>query len=295
MTEPSWDLWRAFVAVIESGTLSGAARRLSVTQPTIGRQVEALEDALGYALFVRSQQGLAPTEAALALAPLAATMAATASALARTSVGAADGGAGRVRLTASEVVACEVLPPIISTFRAAHPHIDIELSANNEIEDLLTREADLAVRMRRPTQQALIAKKIGDVKIGLFARADYLARMGVPATLDDLQGHTLIGYDKQVALLDYLASLGADPPRQIFNIRTDNELAQIALLRAGVGIGGMQRPMARHSPELQPLLHSAFSIPMEIWLVMHEDLQRAQHIRLLFDHLENGLNAYLKQ
>jgi DNA-binding transcriptional LysR family regulator len=288
--EPGWELWRAFGAVMQAGTLSGAARRLGLTQPTIGRQIEALEQKLGYPLFVRSRQGLAPTEAAQTLAPLAASLAATAGALERASAGVSSGGV--VRVTASDVVAAEVLPEMLALFRAKHGDIEIEVSASNTVEDLLTREADLAVRMTRPTQQALVAKKIGTVPVKLWAHPDYLKRNGAPETLDDLIGHSIIGYDKEHALLDYLAGLGVSASKSTFAIRCDNELVQHAMVRAGLGVGGMQTPLAKRSG-LAPLLHDALTFPLECWLVTHEDLRRAKAVRLLFDHLERSLSAYI--
>lgn len=293
MTIPAWDLWRAFDAVMAFGTLSGAARALGSTQPTIGRQIEALEAALGYSLFVRSPRGLTATDAARTLAPLAAEMTAIASALVRAGAGAAAGQRGVVRITAAKVMAAEVLPAMLARFRLNHPKIDIEVSASNEVEDLLTREADLAVRTADPTQLALRAKKIGMSPIKLFADESYLARAGLPGCLDDLMGHTLIGYDKSPVLREILARFGIDPAQAHFAIRSDDELTQQGLLRAGIGIGGMQAALARRTPSLIPVLHENFEIPMPVWLVMHEDLRGSLPVRLLFDHLATELTAYL--
>jgi DNA-binding transcriptional LysR family regulator len=290
--DASWDLWRAFGAALQTGSLSAAARRLGSTQPTLGRQIEALEAALGYPLFVRSQRGLTPTDAARTLAPLAATMTATAGALARAGA-SVSGDAGVVRVTASEVVACEVLPSMLAQFRAAWPRIEIELSANNAVEDLLTREADIAVRMQPPKQQALVALRIGTVEAGLYARADYLARAGTPKSLDDLRDHSVIGYDRQLSMLGLLREMGIAYDSRSFAVRADNELVQMALLRAGAGIGGIQRPLAARSPELVPVLTDVFSLPMPIWLVMHEDLRAARPVRALFDFLAVALRGYL--
>jgi len=289
---PSWDLWRAFDAVIDTRSLSAAARRLGATQPTLGRQIEALETALGYPLFVRSQRGLTPTNAALALAPLAATMTATAGALARAGASGSD-EIGVVRVTASEVIACEVLAPMLPEFRAVHPGIEIEISATNTVANLLTREADIAVRMVSPQQQALVARRIGAVDVVLYAHADYLARHGTPASLADLGGHTLIGYDRDLVLLDQLEATGFSIDPRSFAIRADNNLVQHALLRAGVGIGGMQRQLAARSPGLVEVLPGAFRLPLDIWVVMHEDLRGAKPVRALFDFLATGLEAYL--
>ena len=170
MQTPEWDHYRTFLAVVVTGSLSGAARSLGLTQPTVGaRHIETLEAALGTPLFTRSPGGLRPTEAALALRPHAEAMAHAAEALVRTASGEADAARGVIRLTASDVVGAEVLPPILTDFREDHPRIAVELVLSNRSEDLLRGEADIAVRMVRPTQEALLAWRIGQVRLGLFA------------------------------------------------------------------------------------------------------------------------------
>src|SRR5580698_7072129 len=179
MAEPDWSHFRAFLAVLRDGTLSGAARELGLTQPTLGRQIAELERRLGTALFVRSQRGLVPTDAARDIAPHAETMAAAAGSMLRAASGGASDAAGVVRITASEIVGAEVLPPLLAEFRRAHPDVTIELVLSNRVEDLLRGEADIAVRMVRPSQQALVARRIGTVGLGLYAHKAYLA--GAPA------------------------------------------------------------------------------------------------------------------
>ncbi len=159
--EPPWDALRTFGEVMRDRTLSSAARKLSLSQPTVGRHIDALEAALGVALFMRSPRGLEPTQEARDLAPHVETMIAAAAALGRTASGEAGGERGVVRVTASEIVGCEVLPGILASLRAAHPGIVLELALTNRNEDLARRDADVAVRMVRPTQSALIARRIG--------------------------------------------------------------------------------------------------------------------------------------
>src|SRR5579862_4996554 len=186
MSDADWQLYRAFLAVVRTGSLSAAARRLSLTQPTIGRQIAELEQALGLPLFTRSPHGLIPTEAARTLLPHAESMEAAAQALTRAASGAADETRGTIRLTASEVISGEVLPPILAAFQDRHRGIAIELVATNKVEDLLRRDADIAIRMARPTQDALVAKRIGTVPVFLYAHKSYLARRPMPAKLEDL-------------------------------------------------------------------------------------------------------------
>ena len=184
--EPAWDELRTFLEVARDGTLSGAARRLGLTQPTVGRHIDALEDALGVTLFTRSPRGLTPTAAANALVPHSEAMAAAAAALARSGSSAAAIDRGVVRVTASEIMSAEALPAIFAGFRARHPGIAIELAVTNRNQDLARGDADIAVRMVRPTQSGLVARRIGSTRIRLYAHRDYLARFGEPRSLADL-------------------------------------------------------------------------------------------------------------
>ncbi len=292
--EPSWELLRTFLEVMRDGSLSGAARALGLTQPTAGRHIDTLEADLGVSLFTRSQRGLLPTAAARELQPHAEAMAAASSALLRAASGEAAAERGTVRLAASEIVGCEVLPPILAAFRQIHPGILLELSLSNRNEDLLRRDADIAVRMVRPAQGALLAKRLGAVSIRLYAHKDYVARFGMPKSLDNMAGHCLIGFDRDDHALRALGAAAQTITRDSFGFRTDNDAAQLAALRAGVGIGGCQTMIAERDPALLPVLPKAFDFPLEMWLVMHENLKATRRVRRLFDHLSAGLSAYLR-
>ncbi len=293
MTDPDWSLYRTLLAVIDAGSLSGAARVLGVAQPTVGRQIEALEAALGgEALFTRSPGGLRPTRAALALAPHAQAMAAAAETLVRTAQGDAEAMSGVVRLTASDIVGAEVLPPILTEFRETWPQIDIELSLSNRQEDLLRRDADIAVRSVRPTQDALLARRVGVAPLIFYGHRSYLQKHGEPRSVEELSGHTLIGYDRApLPHIDGVEHLPFAITRDLFAIRTDSELAQLALLRAGIGLCPCQRNIADRDPNLVAILEDQFALSLELWVVMHEDLKGDRRLRALFDHLVAGLKA----
>lgn len=293
MMAPSWDHLRSFLAVFGDGSLSGAARSLRLTQPTIGRHIDELEASLGVVLFTRSQAGLAPTEAALELAPHAATMAAAADALVRTASGEAAEDRGTVRLAASEVVGMEILPGLLGGFRQAHPRIAIELVVSNQNEDLLRREADIAIRTAYPTQGTLLARRIGSIELGLYAHRDYLERCGTPETLAAMAGHALIGFDRETAAISAMQKLGVPLTRDMFAIRTDSQTTQIAAIRAGLGIGVCQAPLAARDPDLVRLVPDAFAYPLECWVAMHADLKTVRRMRLAFDHLVAGLLDYV--
>ena len=291
--EPGWELYRSFLAVLAEGSLSGAARELNLTQPTIGRHIEALEATLGVALFTRSPRGLDATDAAIELRPYAQAMAANAEALLRA---ASDGGRearGTVRITASEVVGAEVLPPILADLREAHPGLVIELVLSNRNEDLLNREADVAVRMVRPTQGALVARRIGEVPLGFHAHRRYLQRSGTPLSLGELAGHSLIGFDHETAVIRSLRERGIAVDRGIFALRSDSDLAQLAAIRAGFGIGICQIGLGLRDPDLVHILPAALDLTLETFVVMHEDLRASRRCRVVFDALAVGLADYL--
>lgn len=294
MTNPSpgWDLYRSFLAVMRAGSLSAAARELDLTQPTLGRHIAELEATLGRPLFLRSQAGLSPTEAARQLRPHAEAMAAAAAALMRTASGALDEPEGSVRLTASEIVGVEVLPAILAEFHEAHPGIVVELSPSNLNQDLLRRDADIAVRMARPSQKALIARRLGTVPVGLFAHKSYLARRGTPRSLDELARHSIIGFDADAGSARSVRQAGLPVTRELFSFRSDSDHAQLAAMRSGFGIGGCQTRIASRDPNLVAVLPQEFRIDLEMWLVMHEDLRASRRVRLLFDHLARALKAY---
>ena len=292
--EPAWDELRTFVEVARDLSLSGAARRLGLTQPTVGRHIDALEDALGVILFTRSPRGLNPTAAANALVPHAERMAAAASALTRSASSEAAVDRGVVRVTASEIIGCEVLPAIFAGFRARNPGIAIELAVSNRNQDLARGDADIAVRMIRPTQSGLVARKVGATRIRLYAHRDYLARFGEPRSLADLTHHCFIGFDRDNRTFRAAGPFAKALTREDFGFRCDSDLAQLAALRAGVGVGGCQDVIARRTPDLVPILPNAFQMTLEIWLVMHRDLKAAPRVRLMFDWLAAGLTDYLK-
>jgi DNA-binding transcriptional LysR family regulator len=292
MTDPDWSLFRSFLAVFEEGSLSAAARTIGLTQPTLGRQIAELENNLGTALFIRSQRGLIPTDAARDIAGHARAMAAASGAMVRAASGGPSDTAGVIRITASDIVGAEVLPPLLASFRREFPAVAIELSLSNRMADLLTGEADIAVRMRRPGQQAIVARQIGEVGLGLYAHHCYLDDAPPLTTLEALFGtHALIGFDRETPVLPDL-SKGISLNRDVFALRTDNDLAQLAAIRAGYGIGFIQHGIARRTPELVPIFPHEIGSTLQMWLALHEDLRASRRLRLMMDHLAMGLADY---
>ena len=291
-TEPDWTLWRSFRAVLHAGSLSAAARSLGLTQPTVGRHVAALEAKLGVTLFTRAPDGLRPTATALGLAQEAEAMAATAASLLRRASGEAEAARGTVRITASEIIGAKVLPAMLGALHDAHPGLVVELVLSNITEDLLHREADIAVRMVRPTQGALVARAVGATRIGLYAHRRYADAHGLPGTLADLAAHATIGFDTETPSVRAALAAGFPLRREDFSYRTDSDLAALAMLRAGLGIGVSQVGIARRDPDLVRVLATEFRIDLGMWIVMHEDLRAVRRMRLAFDHLVTEMSAY---
>jgi DNA-binding transcriptional LysR family regulator len=290
-TQPGWELYRSFLAVFRERSLSGAARALALTQPTIGRHVDSLEAALGVALFTRSQAGLIATPAAEALVPHAEAMASAADALLRTASGDAEGERGVVRITASEIIGAEVLPAILARFSAEHPRIAIELALSNRSEDLLRRKADLAVRMVKPTQAALVSRKIGTLRLGLHAHPSYLKRRGTPRNAEALRSHPLIGFD-DAASVRGLSLRDLPVTRDLFSFRCDSDVGQYAALRAGFGIGVCQDALGMRD-QLVRILPGLLEFQLGMWVAMHKDQRSVRRVRLMFDHLTTELHAYV--
>ncbi|MEQ8327208.1 MAG: LysR family transcriptional regulator [Parvibaculum sp.] len=293
-TAPGWELYRSFLAVVREGSLSGAARQLGLTQPTVGRHVDALEQTLGTALFTRSQGGLAPTELALALVPHAEAMSMAAEALQRAASGEAEEDRGTVRITASEMIGTEVLPPILARFRDDHPRIAVELVLSNRTDDLIRRDADIAIRMIRPTQSSLVARKVGTIALGLHAHKNLIQRFGMPLSVEDLTQCPIIGFDRESSIRR-LKNLGGFPlSRELFTFRCDSDIGQFAALKAGVGFGMCQYPLARRYPDLVSVLPGTIEFELDVWIAMHEDLKTSRRMRLMFDHLAKEMAAYTR-
>ena len=291
---PDWHLFRAFLAVVREGSLSSAARTLGATQPTMGRQVAALEASLGVTLFTRSIEGLSPTQAGVRLIASAQAMEAAAEAALRSASGDVDEEHGTVRITASEVIGAEVLPSILVDLHVLHPRMSVELALSNRNEDLLRGDADIAVRMVRPAQDGLVAKRIGRIDCGLYGHRRYLKAHTMPRSLFDLSQHALIGYDRNPAYARMVEKMGIPLNRDTFAFRSDSDLAQLAALRAGFGIGASQLGIAGKDRDLVPVLHAELTFSMDVWLAMHRDLRGDRRIRLVFDHLAAELASYAK-
>ncbi len=293
MTEPDWTLWRSFAAVVAEGSLSGAARRLGLSQPTEGRHVDALEETLGGTLFDRVLTGLKPTALALRLyEPVAAAEQALAEA-AMIAEGAGGELAGTVRITASQVVSHYLLPGMMLPIREGLPQVQIELVPSDSAENLLMREADIAIRMFRPTQLDLVTRKLGELPVVPCAHASYLERRGMPVEIEDLSNHDLIGLDRSETLIEGAKRIGFPLRREDFVLRTDNQPLAWELIKAGLGIGFAQASLIKDTPGMRAILPQLRIPPLEVWLTTHRDLIVNARIRAVYDHLARELVGHI--
>ncbi len=286
-----WNLVPSFLAVLDAGSLSAAARASGISQPTLTRHIAELETVLGVMLFDRGREGARPTEAAIAIGAAAKAMADCAGSMEMASAGRATGVEGTVRVTASQIVATYLLPEILGAMLQQMPNIDIELVATNEVENLLRRDADIALRMVEPQQLDLISRKLATLELGVYAHRDYLARHGIPQSLADMHDHIMIGYDRSELVLRGFKSIGYPVDRNFFRYRSDDQVAAWQAVLGGAGIGFAPVWLGSRYPQLQRI-GEGFSIPpMHIWLVTHKELRTSARIRAVHDHLATAIAA----
>jgi DNA-binding transcriptional LysR family regulator len=289
-TSFDWSLIRSFLAALDQGSLLAAARLLKTSQPTLGRHIAELESQLGVVLFERTGRGLRPTATALQLAESAREMESGALQLTRTLTGAQLQTTGTVRITASVPVAVQLMPPLLARMRQSLPDIQVELVSSNQVSNLLRREADIAVRMVRPEQGTLVAKKIGDVGVGAYAHRSYLARHSPLHQPTDLLQHALIGNDADTSILRGFQAMGYAVGPENFALRTDDFIVQWQAVRAGLGIGFVADYMACTDPEVVRVLPGVLNIPdLPMWLAVHREIRTNRRIRAVYDFLAEAL------
>jgi DNA-binding transcriptional LysR family regulator len=286
-----WNQVRAFVASAALGSHAAAARTLGVAQPTVGRQVAGLEQALGVVLFERQGHRLRLTAAGRELLEPAKAMAEAAQALGRVASGQATEAEGTVTITASEAVSAWLLPPIIERLRAEHPRIELELVASNQAKDLHHREADIAVRNFRAEQPELISRRLPDTQAGLYATPEYLARVGPIEGVADLARAEIFAFDRGEVMLDALRRLGLPVTRAQMPIATGNHLVQWALCLRGLGLCFMMTEVGDAEPRVRRILAEQAVIPVPMYLVCHRELRTSRRIRVVYDALVEGLMA----
>ncbi len=288
-TSFDWNQARAFLATAEGGSLSAAARMLGLTQPTLSRQVAALEEELGVALFERVGRSLLLTESGVELLDHVRAMGDAAGQVSLAASGRSQLIEGQVCITATEGMSIYHLPAVIKELKALAPEIEIEILSSNAISDLRRREADIAIRHVRPDQPELITRLVCETKAHMYASIEYLDKIGRPKELDDLRNAAFIGFENSDRMIPYLNNIGLFLDRSNFKLSSNSGLVGVELLKLGLGIGIMARDQAEITPGIEVVLPELLAIDIPVWLTTHRELHLSRRIRLVYDLLAESL------
>ncbi|GAA6180436.1 MULTISPECIES: LysR family transcriptional regulator [unclassified Shimia] len=293
LSDLDWSLIQSFLAVAQTGSLSAAARHLNASQPTLGRHIKTLEDTLNVEVFHRHARGFELTDTGRSLLGPAQRMSAAMADLALAAAGDETDLAGTVRIATSVFMAHHALPAMLAELRTKEPQIQIDLVPSDQSENLLFREADIAVRMYRPKQLDMITKYLGNIELGMFAAESYIARKGRPTGAEDLPNHDIVGYDANDDIIREMRTMGIPASRDWFAVRCDNQTAYWELVRAGCGIGFCQANIARKTPGIEEIPID-FPLPdLSVWLTAHESLRHTPRISRVWSLLEQALKPFV--
>jgi DNA-binding transcriptional LysR family regulator len=284
-----WNQVRAFLATVEEGSFSAAARALGLTQPTLSRQITALEENLGVTLFERGRRSMTLTGPGTELVEHVREMAAAAARISLTASGQSLTVAGKVTITATSMMATYFLPPILKKLRAIAPEIIVEIIASNEIQDLQKREADISIRHARPEQDDLIGKLVGETSAHFYASKDFLDTHGRPGNVEELVQMDLIGFVPTEPFIAFLNQMGLPVSLSDFKLFTGSGTVDLELIRQGLGVGVLTQDFAGRHPDIEQVLPQFPAIPVPIWLVTHRELHTSRRIRLVYDLLAQEL------
>lgn len=284
-----WNLAKTFLAVADEGSLSAAARALGQTQPTVSRQVAALENSLGITLFERTGRSVELTQAGVELLDHVRSMASGANMVSLAASGKSQSIEGQVRITASELMSAYVLPPILNDLSQQAPSLEIDVVADNGVRDLVRREADIAIRHVHPDQPNLLTRRVRDEVMRFYASHAYLQIRGEP-TDDDLSVHQVVSFIEADRMLSYLLPVGLSLTRANFRLSSSSQLVALKMARAGLGMIILPDQVAMTIPDLAPVLNNVEPFKVPTWLVAHRELRTSRRIRLVFDHLAEKLS-----
>lgn len=290
-----WNQVRAFLATAEEGTFSAAARALKTTQPTIGRQIAELEERLGVTLLERSVKGPSLTEAGENLLHHVRAMSDAATMISMTAISQSAKVSGTVRITASDMLAMGLLPKLLLPLREKAPGIRPEILPSNDIKDLLQREADIAIRHFRPEQPELIARHVGDLKTQFYATKSYLDKVGRPKTPRDMANLTFVGTLNPDDIIRTIRNLGVPITNDNIVAASDSGALIGECVKAGYGVALLPTSSREMNPEFEPILPEMATPQMPLWLVTHRELQTSNRIRIVFDHLAQGLKETVRR
>jgi DNA-binding transcriptional LysR family regulator len=291
MNDIDWNLLRTFLRVAEEGSFTGAAEVLGISQPTVSRQMQQLEETLSVPLFIRHARGFELTDRGQDLLAAAREVEQGVAGFLRRAGGLTREVRGAVRISASGPVAVHILPPCLASLRQDYPELTFELVVDNKASNLLRREADIAVRLFRPEQLDIVCTRAGEAEVGLCASRDYLDRRGRPTSVAELAGHDIIGEDRGTQVDAALAKMGLSPEPTDYSLRTDSYLAHLSAIRAGLGIGGAQIDLFADDPHVERVLPELTLGAMPFWVAMHGEVRNSAAIRVVYDALVDYLRA----
>jgi DNA-binding transcriptional LysR family regulator len=284
-----WNHARAFLVTAEEGSFSAAARILGTTQPTLGRQVAALEKELDLILFDRIGKTLALTQIGIELVDYVREMSDAASKLSITASGQSHKLDGEVSISAIDSIAALWLPPIIKKLRVMYPSIKITVIASNQVSNLIQREADIAIRHVESTQQDLITKRVCNAAARLYGATNYLDALGRPLTIDKLNKADFAGSNRKADKKEFLLKYGLTITEENFSLVSENHLVQWENVKFGITLGMMMEVIGDKEPLVERVMQDSEFILIPIWLVAHKQLRTSKRIRAVYDVLSDSL------
>lgn len=289
MSKFDWNHALAFWTTVEEGSLSAAARKLGLTQPTLSRQVAALEQSLGVTLFERLGKSLALTESGLDLVEHVRAMRTAADTVVLAASGQAQSIEGRVTISATDGFAAYILPGVAERLRREIPQISLEILSSNTLSDLRRREADIAIRHVRPEQPDLIARLVRESTAHLYASRSWVERHGMPETPGDLAGADFIGFDQSGRFEEFLRQSGVPVTGDNILLASENSVVVWEMVKRGLGVSAQAREIAAQTPDVVELLPGFTPFPVPVWLVTHREVHTSRRIRAVFDLLAEEL------
>lgn len=290
-----WNQVRAFLATAEEGTFSGAARALKTTQPTIGRQISALESSLGVTLFERNARGLTLTQVGKDLLDDVRTMGEAATLISMTAFGQSQEVTGEVTITATDLMSAAMLPELLAPLQETAPGLRVRINSTNDSQNLTQREADIAIRHTRPDQVDLIAQYVGDFRANLYAASAYLDRAGRPRTARDVADHTFVGNPAPEVLLAILNDRGIPVRAENFLVSSDSNVVAWELVKSGYGIGMLPEVLGEAGRGIEKVFPGLALLEFPVWIVTHRELKTSRRIRVVFDLLVRGLSEKIRK
>lgn len=297
-TQPAsfdWNQVRAFLATAEAGSFSGAARTVSSTQPTISRQVAALEEALGVTLFERNARTMVLTQVGRELLDHVHAMSDAAALISMTALSHSQTLTGEVTVTATDLLSSAFLPGLLAPLRDTAPGVRIQVKASSAVQNLARHEADIAIRHARPDQPDLIARYVGDARATLYATSVYLDRVGRPKSPRDVADLAFVGTPDPERLIAPLHHQGIPLRPENFVVTCENNTVVWQMVKAGFGVGVLPNGLCEPEPGVEKVLPSLTPLSVPVWLATHRELRTNRRIRVVFDELARGLEALLKR